>query len=415
MLSVFSASICTMEAPVDHNRRVLSFLTLSLALFSLLPQPARALGFNPTAYFSGIAPNSVVAGDFNGDGKLDLVVADSCQNSRCDTVGVVTVLLGKGDGTFGLGRKYQAGPLGTSAIFVTAGDFNRDGKLDVLAVDTGINLFGDVSVLLGNGDGSFQPPVSYSVGGSTPVWAAAGDFNRDGVLDLAVSVTTTNSVAILLGNGDGTFQSAVNYPVETSPQGLAVADLNRDGKLDLAVANECGHDPACRQGTVSILMGNGDGTFSAQSSFFVGIFPLAVSVADFNGDGHRDLVLTLPCGTDGTCVTNGGVGILLGNGDGTFQPVSVYIGLGLDTAELGVGDFNGDRHADVVALDYQTSDVTVLLGNGDGTLQPGVSFAVGANPISVAIADFNRDKATDMAVVCQVPNNVVVLLNTGTP
>jgi hypothetical protein len=136
-------------------------------------------------------------------------------------------------------------------------------------------------------------------------------------------------------------------------------------------------------------------------------------VADFNRDGHRDLVLTLPCGTDGTCVTNGGVGVLLGNGDGSFQSVVVYVGLGLDTARLGVGDFNGDRRADVVALDYQTADVTVFLGNGDGTLQPGVSFPVGVNPISVAIADFDRDRATDMAVVCQITNNVVVLLNTG--
>jgi VCBS repeat protein len=389
-------------------------VVLIIALLCLCSAPfACALGFNTTAYYAGVAPNSVVTGDFNGDGMLDLIAADSCQNSACDTVGVVTVLLGNGDGTFHGRKKFQAGPFGTSALFVTSGDFNKDGKLDLLVINNGINVFGTVSVLLGNGDGSFQPPVSYSVGGSTPVWAAAGDFNRDGILDLAVSVTTTNSVAILLGIGDGTFQAAVNYPVEGSPQGLAVADLNRDGKLDLAVANECGHDPACRQGTVSILLGKGDGTFGAQTSFFVGIFPLAVGVADFNGDGHRDLVLTLPCGTDGTCVTNGGVGILLGNGDGTFQTVSVYIGLGADTAELGVGDFNGDHHADVVALDYQTADVTVFLGNGDGTLQPGVSFPVGTNPISVAIADFNRDKSVDMAVVSQIPNNISVLLNTG--
>ena len=388
--------------------------TLLLALIvSLLYLPLYGLGFNTTAYFAGISPNSGVTGDFNGDGKLDLVIADSCQNSLCNTVGVVSVLLGNGDGTFHGARKFQAGPAGTSALFVTSGDFNRDGKLDLLVINNGINLFGDVSVLLGNGDGTFQPPVTYGVGGSTPVWAAVGDFNRDGILDLAVSVTTTNSVAILIGNGDGTFQTAVNYPVEVSPQGLAVADLNRDGKLDLAVANQCGHDPACRQGTVSILLGNGDGTFRPQQSFLVGIFPLAVAVADFNGDGHRDLVLTLPCGTDGTCTSNGGVGILLGNGDGTFQPVAVYIGLGSDTAELGVGDFNGDHHADVVALDYQTSDITLFLGNGNGTLQSGVSFPVGANPISVVVADFNHDKATDMAVVSQIPDNVSVLLNTG--
>lgn len=391
-----------------------SFLVITCAALLLFSSTAVfALGFNTTTFYAGVAPNSAVAGDFNRDGKLDLVVADSCQNSACDTVGVVTVLLGNGDGTFHGRKKFQAGPFGTAALFVTSGDFNRDGKLDVLVINTGINVFGDVSVLLGNGDGSFQPPVSYAVGGSTPVWAAAADFNHDGNPDIAVSVTTTNSVAILIGNGDGTFQSAVNYAVEGAPQGLAVADLNHDGKLDLAVANECGHDPACRQGTVSILLGHGDGTFAAQTSFFVGIFPLAVSVADFNGDGQRDLVLTLPCGTDGSCITNGGVGVLLGNGDGTFQSVSVYIGAGLDTAELGVGDFNGDHHADVVALDYQTGDITVFVGNGDGTLQTGVLFTVGANPISVVVADLNRDGNTDMAVVSQIPNDVNVLLNTG--
>ena len=395
-----------------NQRPFVAVLMVSLACLIFL-HPAHGLGFNTTPYYAGAAPNSVVAGDFNHDGKLDLVVADSCQTNQCDTVGVVTVLLGNGDGTFHGRRKFQAGPFGTSALFVTSGDFNKDGNLDLLVINNGINVFGDVSVLLGNGDGTFQAPVSYAVGGSTPVWAAAADFNRDGFPDLAISVTTTNSVAILLGNGDGTFQDAINYPVEGSPQGLAVADLNHDGKIDLAVANECGHDPACRQGTVSILLGNGDGTFGPQASFFVGIFPLTVAVADLNGDGQRDLVLTLPCGTDGTCVSNGGVGILLGNGDGTFQAVSVYVGLGLDTARASVGDFNGDHHADVVALDYQTADVTVFLGNGDGTLQSGVSFPVGANPISVAITDFNGDKATDMAVVSQIPNDVSVLLNTG--
>jgi hypothetical protein len=396
---------------MHHNRRALSALALSLLSLHGLSQPAFGLGFRSRTYPAGVAPNSVVKGDFNNDGKLDLVIADSCQTLDCDTYGVVKVLLGNGNGTFTPAKKYRAGQDGESAVFVTAGDFNRDGNLDVAVVNNGINLFGDVSVLLGHRDGSFSPPVPYEVGGSTPVWAAARDFNRDGNPDLAVSVTTTDSVAILLGNGDGTFQPAVNYPTEDAPQGFAVADLNHDGKLDLAVANECGHTPGCRDGTVSILLGRGNGTFRRQVSFFVGIFPLAVAVADFNGDSHRDLVLTLPCGTDGTCVTDGGVGILLGNGDGSFQGVSPYVGTGLDTARLGVGDFNGDHHPDVVALNYQTSDITVFPGSGDGTLQSGVPFPVGANPISVAVADFNRDKATDLAVVNQIPNNVSVLLN----
>lgn len=192
-----------------------------------------------------------------------------------------------------------------------------------------------------------------------------------------------------------------------------MADLNHDHKLDLIVANECGHTPGCREGTVSVLLNRGDGTFQPQMSFFVGIFPIDVAVADFNGDGERDLVLTLPCGTDQTCVTNGGVGILLGNGDGTFQTVTPYVGTGLDTVRVAVGDFTGDHHPDVVALNYQTSNITIFPGKGDGTLEGGVTFPVGVNPISVKVGKFNRDKAKDLAVVNQIDNNVSILINTG--
>jgi hypothetical protein len=128
-------------------------------------------------------------------------------------------------------------------------------------------VFGNISILLADGSDGFQPPVFYSVGGSTPVWAAVADFNRDHNPDLAISVTTTNSVAVLLGNGDSTFQPAVNYAVNTGPQGIAIADVNRDSYPDIISADECGADPACRKGTVSILLGNGDGTFQPKLSF----------------------------------------------------------------------------------------------------------------------------------------------------
>src|SRR5205823_4305499 len=136
-----------------------------------------------------------------------------------------------------------------------------DGTPDLVVVNNGINLFGTISILLADGSGGFQPPVSYSVGGSTPVWAAVADFNRDHNFDLAISVTTTNSVAVLLGNGDGTFQTAVNYTVGSGPQGIATFDVNHDHNPDIISADECGDDPACRKGTVSVLLGIGDGAF----------------------------------------------------------------------------------------------------------------------------------------------------------
>ena len=174
-------------------------LLLALVV-SLLYLPLYGLGFNTAAYFAGISPNSGVTGDFNGDGKLDLVIADSCQNSLCDTVGVVSVLLGNGDGTFHGARKFQAGPAGTSALFVTAGDFNRDGRLDLLVINNGINLFGDVSVLLGNGDGTLQSGVSFPVG-ANPISVVVADFNRDKATDLAVVSQIPNNVSVLLNTG----------------------------------------------------------------------------------------------------------------------------------------------------------------------------------------------------------------------
>src|SRR5262249_29118093 len=195
-----------------------------------------------------------------------------------------------------------------------------------------------------------------------------------------VSVTTTASVAVLLGNGDGTFGPAVNYEVGSSVQGIAVADANEDGNLDIISADECGDDPACRAGTVSVLLGIGDGSFKPRLTFAEGLFPLSVAVGDFDRDGHADLAIANPCGTDPTCVSPGGVGIMLGNGDGTFQSVVNYICTGFATARVSVGNFNAGIGQDVVALNVQDSDITVLPGLGDGTFRSGIDYVVGLTP-----------------------------------
>jgi hypothetical protein len=226
-----------------------------------------------------------------------------------------------------------------------------------------------------------------------------------------VTLNNPGGVSVLLGNGDGSFQSPVLYAVEDGPQDLAVADVNNDGHPDLLVVNECGHTSGCRQGTVSVLLGNGDGTFQAQQSYFVGIFPLEVAVADFNGDGKPDLVLDLPCGTDSNCVSDGSVGVLLGNGDGTFQDVVNYAATGMDTARVGTGYFGKNNTPDIIALNYQTFDLTVFKGNGDGTFAPGQDFGVGSNPVSVGTGDLNGDGHDDAVVLNENDRNVSVLLN----
>ena len=179
--------------------------------------------FRATWTTTRAVPTSLTVGDFNGDGKLDLAVADSIPNT-------VSILLGNGDGTFQPRVPYSVDVL---AVSVTAGDFNSDGKLDLAVATQNSN---SISILLGNGDGTFGPTVSYAAG-SAPASVAAADLNGDGKLDLALTNRADNTVSILLGNGDGTFSPRSDYATGSNPWSLAAGDFNRDGRMDLAVAN----------------------------------------------------------------------------------------------------------------------------------------------------------------------------------
>ena len=352
------------------------------------PQLTYAVGSNPSA---------IVAGDFAGDGRLDLAVANSGSSVSPGTVslGTVSVLLGNGDGTFQSQVTY---PAGSSFGAIVAGDFTGDGKLD-LAV-TGDKL---VSVLLGNGDGTFQPQVIYAVG-NNPDAIVAGDFNGDGRLDLAVVDNGSNEVSVLLGKGDGTFQSVQQYEVGLEPDAIVAGDFTGDGRVDLAVAIE-------NSNGVSVLLGNGDGTFQPPVTYAVGNYPDAIVAGDFNGDGRLDLA-----------VANYGdntVSVLLGNGNGTFQPART-IPLGdLDPNALVAGDFNGDGRLDLAVASYNEStsqdEVAVLLGDGDGTFEPPLAVALGGNAYLPAIVagDFTGDGHLDVAGANSSDNTVLVLLGNG--
>jgi FG-GAP-like repeat len=229
--------------------------------------------FDPANNFpTGNSPYAIAIGDFNGDGVLDLVTANESSNSNS-----VSILLGNGDGTFGPANNFPRG--GTTPRFVAVGDFNGDNVLDLAVANTGSH---DLGILLGNGDGTFGPANNFQTGEeSFPTFVAVGDFNDDDVLDLVtvydnLGETNSNSVTILLGNDDGTFNSGKYFRVGTSPMAVAVEDFNGDSVLDLAVAN------SGSAGSVSILLGNGDGTFGQVTSFEVGNRTFSVAVGEFN-------------------------------------------------------------------------------------------------------------------------------------
>lgn len=351
-----------------------------------LPQMVSALPANGFAaavnYSTAPYPQSVATADFNGDGKPDLVLVAN---------GGISVLLGNGNGTFQTAVN-NSGKGGTIAAAVA--DFNGDGKPDIATAN---GLSNTVSIWLGNGDGTFQTPVSYALSTSSGyVYAqsiAVSDFNGDGKADVVVAAES-GGVTVLLGNGDGTLGQSIGAMGSIYATSVAVGDFNGDGKPDIAATESC-----CG---IEISLGNGDGTFQAPVNFSTAFSNLyAVSVGDFNGDGKADLA----------AASYEGVDVLLGNGDGTFQTVVAYATLTASPA-LAIGDVNGDGKADLITAD-DASNATVLLGNGDGTFQTPVNYSAGSQPYAVAVGDFNLDGRTDLAVANFNSGNVSILLGAG--
>lgn len=311
---------------------------------------------------------AVRSADINGDGELDLISPGQVSTEEYVT-NVANVFLGNGDGSFQVAVPYGTNINGADLALA---DINGDGKLDIVSSDG--------SVLLGLDKGLFVGTTQYPMGGNGPCWGAAGDFNKDGATDVVLLDCTNPTAWVLLGNGDGTFQTAKPYPAGPSPVSVVVGDFNNDGTSDLAVAN----DP----GTVSILLGDGDGTFQAPVSYAVNAGKGYIAVGDFNGDGNVDLA-----------VSNGGNGsgdsisILLGNGDGTFKNHVDYL-TPLAPLQLVTGDFNLDGKLDLAVVD--SAGFSVLLGNGNGTFQSFVNYSGGSGPAMVA-ADFNHDGKSDVA------------------
>lgn len=344
---------------MTHARCRQLLLLACLILFPSLGAFAQIKFFTPPTYQNACCQDFVA--DFNGDGKPDILSGG-------------TINLGNGDGTFPKAIAVPGTPLAVA-------DFNGDGKLDVLEQGQGT-----LEVLLGNGDGTFQAPIVTNIQASLQ-GVIAGDLRGDGKFD--VLGFSNNSLIVYLGNGDGTFAAGASYPVVIpfGPVVITLGDFNGDQKADVVVSVPGGNVA----GQEVVFLGNGDGTLQTGKVSTGVSYPASVVTGDFNGDGKIDLVISVQLGCTGTCE----VSLLLGNGDGTFQaPAAIFPGFGT----LAVGDVNGDGRLDLVFLD-QSQDVEVYLGKGDGTFSNTHTYQpqVGGGNDGPVLADFNLDGKLDIA------------------
>lgn len=343
-------------------------------------------------------PTALTAGDFNHDGHTDLALANAD--------GTVSILLGKGAGMFRSLPDLTVAPGSLSSI--EAGDLSNSGKIDLIVTEPGRKL---VSVLMGKGDGTFASPASYPVG-NEPVSTVVADVNGDGVPALVVINKSSNTFSILGGNGDGTFKASVDFVAGNAPLAAVAGDFYGDGHIDLAIINHSSQ-------TVSVPTGNGDGTFKAARSFASGVQPMSVASGTLNGGKIPALVVANYCGSDSACGMAGTVAVFLADEKGDYRLSSTY-SVGAGPVSVALADLNGDRKSDIVALNRLDKTLSVMIGLGDGTFRQAMTFPLAGTPLAVAVGDLNKDGKLDLAVLedcgsakCSQPGNVEVLLGGG--
>jgi hypothetical protein len=298
---------------------------------------------------AGNSPNDIAAGDVNGDGKTDLAIANH------DTH-YVTVLLGNGQGQF------TAAPNSPVTVNsrphphgIAVADFNDDKNLDFVIDDWGNNR---VTVVFGDGQGNFAGPgTSFAVGQMPYQRVRAADVNRDGHADIVTTNTEGGDVSVLLGDGKGGFTAAAGSPFKANPRpfGVAIGDLNADGKPDLAIENFSGHGADTSKDAITILLGNGDGTFKPApgSPFTSGASPVSVAIGDVNGDGLNDVAVTN--------MTGNSVSVLLGDRNGMKPMRGSPLPAGRDPEFIALGDLNGDGKADIVVAETEGNVVRIII------------------------------------------------------
>lgn len=335
-------------------------------------------------YPVGSSPSMVVPVDVNKDGIVDLVTANTISNN-------VSVLLGNGNGTFQAATNFSVGS--TTPIGLAVADLNGDSNPDLVTVNVTTN---SVSILLGNGTGAFGTATIFPTG-SLPYAVGIADFNADGNRDLVTANSSGNSISLLLGNGNGAFGAPTSFAVGNNPQALVVGDFNVDTRPDVATANY-------NSNNVSVLLANGSGGFNPATNYVVNTNPDKVIILDFNGDGKLDLASS----NFGASSTS----LLLGDNTGSFVNKASFIS---SQNALAAGDFNLDDKIDLVTSNLNNTSLSILPNNGAVGVGATVTTSAGATPYDVAVADFNADGKPDIVTANNSSNNVSILLNTTAP
>jgi hypothetical protein len=335
----------------------------------------------PAFSAAGTNPYAAATADLNGDDLPDVVISNGAS-------GDLSVMLGSGDGTFQPAVQYPAGFRPSAAAVA---DFNGDGFPDLVTANFGT----PATILLGQGDGTFSPASTIgSSGGGGGIAIATADFNADSRPDLALT-RNDNQVVVMLNLGNGTFGPALLLPAGTNPQAIAARDLNADGRPDLVVVNS---------GGASVFLASGNGTFAAAQAYSAGTNPTNLAADDLNADGIPDIVITNQ--------DSANVSVLMGLGSGAFAPAINYP-CGAWPTSVAITDLNGDGRPDLAIANHVPSAATVLLGNGNGSFAAPAAFPEGDRPFGIAAGDFNRDGRPDLVLANYWGNNVSVLLNTG--
>lgn len=361
------------------------YSTLFIVLVTTLQGNAQTNGMcfsTPTNIAVGTNPRHSVVGDFNSDGNADIVIANEGSSN-------ISLLLGNGNGTFGSPTNF---PVGGQPFGIDKGDMNNDGKLDIVTANNAAN---NVSVLLGNGAGNFTSSVTYTTG-TAPWVVKIADLNNDNNQDVIIGAAlSSSSVSVLLGNGAGALGTATLYAIATEPFGITTNDFNNDGHIDIAVS--------CRGGNnIGVLLGNSTGSFSNSINTSLAGGPRDIISGDYNNDGKMDVITANQNGSN--------FSVNFGAGTGTFSAPVNYVA-GTSSSFVRMADFNMDGTSDVVVVNIGGNTISVYKGMGGGTFLPQVVIAVGSGPQSVGIADFDGDNRPDMEVANFSSSNASILLN----